>query len=217
MLRIRLEVPIRTKRCGILGLVIFSVLLIGGLVGNTQSVSAHDSSVSVNGTKTSITKGVRTKTAYRKRRTGMKVTKSSVKRKTTSTKKVVALPTEVAPSDLSADIAKRATYLVGSHYIWGGVSPKTGFDCTGLVTYVYGDKAKGLPRSATSMYKSVSKSSTIRPGDIVFFGRGKATHAAIYIGNGRLVHASTPKSGVRYDSLATIARALGIMGVGRIV
>jgi cell wall-associated NlpC family hydrolase len=227
---IRWRCLIRTKYQGVLGIAVIVFMVIAGVMGFTESVSAHASSTTKTTqstvakkkvVKSSTTKGVRTKTAYQKRRTQAKYVKAKPKPKAkkayvTPVKKQVAIPAEVAASSSSADIAQKAKGLVGSRYKYGGMSPKTGFDCSGLVHYVYGNQAKKLPRSAAAMYGSVAKTNSLRPGDIVFFGRGRVHHAAVYVGDGKVVHASTPGSGVRYDNLSTLSRALGLAGIGRV-
>jgi cell wall-associated NlpC family hydrolase len=89
-----------------------------------------------------------------------------------------------------ASIAKR--YL-GVPYRWGGESPKTGFDCSGFVQYVFSRVGVSLPRVVSAQWtvgRRVSRSA-LRPGDIVFFnGLG---HDGIYIGGNRFVH--SPSSG----------------------
>jgi cell wall-associated NlpC family hydrolase len=89
-----------------------------------------------------------------------------------------------------ASIAKR--YL-GIPYRWGGESPKTGFDCSGFVQYVFSRVGVSLPRVVSAQWtvgRRVSRSA-LRPGDIVFFnGLG---HDGIYIGGNRFVH--SPSSG----------------------
>jgi cell wall-associated NlpC family hydrolase len=95
-------------------------------------------------------------------------------------------------------IAKR--YL-GVSYRWGGSSPRSGFDCSGLVRYVYGRVGIRLPRVAAGQFHrghSV-KASNLHPGDLVFFNR--LGHVAMYIGRGKMIHASNGRSTVRIESL----------------
>lgn len=162
---------------------------------------------------TRATKGVRT-TASKTRK---KTTKKVVKSKKASTYKTasVSLPPESGATPESDEIVAKAKAQIGKRYRYGGTTP-SGFDCTGLVHYVLGEKASSLPRSSKDMYGAVAKADSLRPGDVVFFGRGRARHAAVYVGNGEVVHASTPRTGVRVDKVQTLSRALGFMGVGRI-
>lgn len=126
----------------------------------------------------------------------------------------VPVPPQVAPV-MSNSIVANAWQLVGSRYRWGGTSPATGFDCTGFVHYVYGARGADLSHVAGVLYSQVVKVGDPQPGDIVFFGRGSVTHVGIYIGEGRIIHASTPSTGVRVDNLAMLSRSLGYVGAGR--
>lgn len=106
------------------------------------------------------------------------------------------------------DVLIRAIGLVGTPYRWGGNTPDGGFDCSGLIGYVYRD-ATGLmlPRSTREMITmrapTVGRES-LQSGDLVFFatsgGRG-VSHAGIYVGEGRFVHAPRTGGTVRLDSL----------------
>jgi len=87
---------------------------------------------------------------------------------------------------------------VGTRYVLGGTSPKSGFDCSGLVKYVMGALQISLPRTAAQQARmglAIGRDSTrLRPGDLLTFGRtrdGAVSHIGIYIGNGRYVHASS--------------------------
>ncbi|MBB3805911.1 cell wall-associated NlpC family hydrolase [Xanthomonas arboricola] len=115
---------------------------------------------------------------------------------------------QVAPANPAAanDILMRALGLVGTPYRFGGNTPETGFDCSGLVTYVYKDVAAVmLPR--TSRELAAIQGPPIPPerlatGDLVFFGAGgSVTHVGIYVGEGRFVHAPTTGGTVRLDFL----------------
>ena len=83
----------------------------------------------------------------------------------------------------------------GTRYVYGGTSPRSGFDCSGFVRFVYAHFGITLPHSSYGDFdrgRRVSRSS-LRPGDLVFFdGVG---HVGIYVGNGRFIHA--PHSGTR--------------------
>jgi cell wall-associated NlpC family hydrolase len=95
-------------------------------------------------------------------------------------------------------IAKR--YL-GVSYRWGGSSPRAGFDCSGLVRYVYGRVGIHLPRVAASQFYRGHRvrAGNLHPGDLVFFNR--LGHVGMYIGRGRMIHAPNSRSRVRIDSL----------------
>ena len=106
----------------------------------------------------------------------------------------------------NGDKAQAATYHIkavsvaesnlGTRYTWGGISPSTGFDCSGLVKYSFGKQGRDLPRTAAEMYKKGSKVSSLQEGDLLFFAPNKAskpTHVAIYVGDQQFIHASTSK------------------------
>ncbi len=100
----------------------------------------------------------------------------------------------------------RAISLVGTPYRWGGNTPESGFDCSGLVNYVYRDMLDlRLPR--TSRELAAAQGPRIAPGqlasgDLVFFGNGdQVSHVGIYVGEGRFVHAPNSGGTVRLDRL----------------
>lgn len=110
---------------------------------------------------------------------------------------------------LRQKLIKFALQYVGYNYVYGGSSPSSGFDCSGLVYYVFRQFDYNITRTATTQYSQdgacISKSE-LAPGDLVFFssnGGYSTTHVGIYIGDNQFVHASTPKIGVvvsRLDS-----------------
>lgn len=115
---------------------------------------------------------------------------------------------QVAPADPAAanSVLMRAIGLVGTPYRYGGNTPEGGFDCSGLVAYVYRDMLDlRLPR--TSRELAQVQGPRIDPGrlataDLVFFGsRGNVTHVGIYVGEGRFVHAPSTGGTVRLDHL----------------
>ena len=95
-------------------------------------------------------------------------------------------------------IAKR--YL-GVSYRWGGSSPRSGFDCSGLVRYVYGRVGIRLPRVAAGQFHRGHRvrSSKLHRGDLLFFNR--LGHVGMYIGRGKMIHAPNSRSTVRIESL----------------
>ncbi len=110
----------------------------------------------------------------------------------------------------AADVVMETLSLIGTPYRWAGAYPEGGLDCSGLVSYVYRDVlAKDLPHSAEALFSSAGgkriDKSELQPGDLVFFHMGhhhrRIDHVAVYIGEGRLVHAPTTGSTVRVDNL----------------
>ncbi|UNG17211.1 C40 family peptidase [Stutzerimonas zhaodongensis] len=110
---------------------------------------------------------------------------------------------------LADSLLERGFTLVGTPYRYGGSSRKTGFDCSGFVSFLFRKEAGiELPRSTREMINLDApkiKRSELEPGDVVFFnnrGRGQVSHAGIYIGGDRFIHSSSSRSGgVRVDSL----------------
>jgi cell wall-associated NlpC family hydrolase len=106
------------------------------------------------------------------------------------------------------DILFRAIGLVGTPYRWGGNTPDSGFDCSGLIDYVFREIAGvSLPRMVQEIYAvdlaSVAQE-RLQGGDLVFFhtfGDG-ASHIGIYVGQGRFVHAPNEGGTVRLDLLS---------------
>ena len=103
-------------------------------------------------------------------------------------------------------VTLRALSLVGTPYRYGGNTPDSGFDCSGLVNYVYRDMLDlRLPR--TSRELAAVQGPRIAPerlasGDLVFFGSGgTVSHVGIYVGEGRFVHAPSSGGTVRLDRL----------------
>ncbi|MDR2336378.1 C40 family peptidase [Diaphorobacter ruginosibacter] len=102
------------------------------------------------------------------------------------------------------DIAIHAMGLVGTPYRYGGNTPAGGFDCSGLIGYVYQNTAGVAPPRTVSQLDEFGKSISeddLRTGDLVLFGGSRPTHAGIYVGNGRFVHAPSTGGTVRLDSL----------------
>lgn len=97
---------------------------------------------------------------------------------------------------------------IGTPYRYGGTSPRTGFDCSGFVQYVYGQQGVSLPRTSRQMAGAgiaVDPSRrSLAVGDLMLFSQGgRISHVAIYAGDGRFIHSSSSGSGVRYDDLDT--------------
>lgn len=124
-------------------------------------------------------------------------------------------------SDVALAVANLAMTFVGYSYVYGGASPSTGFDCSGLVYYCYGQYGYTLNRVANDQMNGngVAVSyANLQVGDLVFFGSGTyANHVGIYIGNGNFVHAATPSSGVRVSSLNETYYANRYLGARRII
>jgi cell wall-associated NlpC family hydrolase len=111
-------------------------------------------------------------------------------------------PVQAAAADVAA---RHAQEMVGKPYRYGGSSPGSGFDCSGLVQFSYRQAGVRLPRSTEHQLVSsrpVSRSQ-LRRGDLLFFdqeGR-KNSHVGIYLGGGKFVHAPSSGKRVRSDRL----------------
>lgn len=103
------------------------------------------------------------------------------------------------------DVTVMAIGLVGTPYRYGGNTPASGFDCSGLIGYVYKQRAGVVaPRSTAGLidWGTSIPASNLRTGDLVVFAQnGRATHAGIYVGEGRFVHAPSTGGTVRLDGL----------------
>lgn len=121
-------------------------------------------------------------------------------------------------------VVKRATQLKGIPYVWGGES-LTGFDCSGLVQYVFAKANIRLPRTADAQmaYGSPVPYASAKPGDLMFFNTGntpgEVTHVGIYMGNGHMLHAPRPGKKVQFASVSPRSwfrpRLLGIRRIGK--
>jgi cell wall-associated NlpC family hydrolase len=111
----------------------------------------------------------------------------------------------VVGSAAANDVLFRAIGLVGTPYRYGGNTPAGGFDCSGLVGYVFHEAAGiSLPRTTgqlAALDKPRVKRERLQPGDLVFFGPRKVNHIGIYVGEGRFVHAPSTGGTVRLDAL----------------
>ena len=105
------------------------------------------------------------------------------------------------------DITIYAVGLVGTPYRYGGNTPDSGFDCSGLIGHVFQTRAGLVPPRTVSKLRGwgqpVSRES-VRTGDLVLFAQNDvATHAGIYVGGGRFVHAPSAGGEVRLDYLTS--------------
>lgn len=114
------------------------------------------------------------------------------------------VPSRVSPEQ-STDVTIYAMGLVGTPYRYGGNTPDSGFDCSGLIGHVYRARAGVQPPRTVAQLQDWGQSvpnNSIRTGDLVLFSpRSQATHAGIYVGNGRFVHAPSTGGVVRLDRL----------------
>ena len=101
--------------------------------------------------------------------------------------------------------ANIASQFAGSPYVWGAANPSVGFDCSGLVVYAYNQLGVSLPHSSQAQFNNgyAVGINNLQPGDLVFFSnRSGIDHVGIVTSSdGTFIHASTPKSGVKYDNV----------------
>lgn len=110
---------------------------------------------------------------------------------------------------LADSILERGMSLIGTRYRFGGTTESSGFDCSGFIGYLFREEAgMNLPRSTREMINvkaPLVARSNLKPGDLLFFstnGRGRVSHAGIYLGDDQFIHSSSRRSGgVRVDSL----------------
>ena len=133
-----------------------------------------------------------------------------------------AVPTNAGPTNPAAsrprpsgpynsvrnDVAMVALSLLDTPYAWGGRGPATGFDCSGLVAHVLreggGLRVEGSAADLGRRSRPIERADLL-PGDLVFFNTlgARHSHVGVYVGDGRFVHASNPRTGVRVDALSS--------------
>ena len=122
----------------------------------------------------------------------------------------------VAPDTRHAHVVPIAMQYLGIPYRWGGATPETGFDCSGLVMYVYAQVGISLPHNAAMQYGygiPVARED-LQPGDIVFFNN--LGHNGIYIGGGQFIQAPRTGDVVKISSLSEPWYAGGYLGARRL-
>jgi len=131
-------------------------------------------------------------------------------------------PTGVAVSAAGAgsSVARTARAYVGVPYRLGGASP-SGFDCSGLVAYVFAQHGVTVPRDVRSQWQAGQPIglSAIRPGDLIFFntsGRGPS-HVSIALDRQSFVHAPSARGVVRIESLASSYWSARVVGARRVL
>lgn len=104
-------------------------------------------------------------------------------------------------SDLRVDIVEYAKQFLGNPYVWGGTSLTKGADCSGFVMSVYKHFGIKISRTSRTQANDGTKitADQLQPGDLIFYANSSGTinHVAMYIGGGKVIHASSPKSGIK--------------------
>lgn len=137
-------------------------------------------------------------------------------KKTCTTRTVESKPLTIAEAHKARVQKAQKTAMnklmgqIGKPYRWGGSSPRTGFDCSGLVYYAYKDLVKfRIPRTANEMYhlrdaRAIDRGE-LESGDLVFFrtrGRGTADHVGVYIGDGKFIQSPRTGRDIQITSLS---------------
>lgn len=133
-----------------------------------------------------------------------------------------ATPTPSGPLTDQARVVALAKAQIGTPYLWGGSGPG-GFDCSGLVQWVYAEVGVSLPRTAQAQFDATTRipPSDLQPGDLVFFANTypsdvPITHVGIYLGGGLMVNAPTDGDVVRSMSVFDGYWGAHFAGAGRV-
>lgn len=121
-------------------------------------------------------------------------------------------------------IIENARLQLGTRYRWAGANPEKGLDCSGFIQFVFGKLGVELPHSSRELARmggAIPKdTSEMRPGDLLVFGKGKRiSHVGMYLGDGRMLHASS-SSGAVVEAAVVRSRPLrGLQwkGVRRVI
>lgn len=126
----------------------------------------------------------------------------------TPAKEAPAGPPASSAASSAASSERAAAYaakMVGKPYRFGGASPSSGFDCSGLVQYSYARAGLKLPHNTEAQWRmsKAVRRSQLRRGDLIFFNEkgGPNSHVGIYLGDGTFVHAPSSGKSVRRDRL----------------
>jgi cell wall-associated NlpC family hydrolase len=119
----------------------------------------------------------------------------------------VRIPRSPAPTATAARVLATADRYVGVPYVWGGNTPETGFDCSGFTRYVFAKQGISLPRTSREQARMGAgvalDPAALLPGDLLLFAEPNeaVSHVAIYVGDGRMIHASSAAREVSYFDL----------------
>ncbi|MBR4641689.1 MAG: C40 family peptidase [Selenomonadaceae bacterium] len=185
----------------------YDITELDGIYGNEteRAVAAfqHDNKISVTGIVTNVTWRALKKAKEKKGRKlpELKVTSTDVD--TTKSTTLAPFGRSFISGTQGKQIVATAQTFMGIPYVFGGTTP-SGFDCSGLIQYVFKMHGLTIPRLADEQYNlgKSAKINQLKPGDLVFFTTYETgvSHCGIYIGDGKFLHASSSK-GVKIDSL----------------
>jgi cell wall-associated NlpC family hydrolase len=99
----------------------------------------------------------------------------------------------------------------------GGSGQGNQWDCSGFSQAALSKDGKSIPRTSAAQYASAQKisKSQLQAGDLVFYGNGRVSHVAVYVGNGQIAHARNPSAGLSVNSLDTYSQYNNVIGYGR--
>ena len=119
----------------------------------------------------------------------------------------VRIPRSPSPTASASRVLQTADRYVGVPYVWGGNTPESGFDCSGFTKYVFARQGITLPRTSREQARAGRGVSldfgAFEPGDLLLFAEPNeaVSHVAIYVGDGRIIHASSARGEVGYLDL----------------
>ena len=117
------------------------------------------------------------------------------------------IPRSPAPTATASHVLETANRYIGVPYVWGGNTPESGFDCSGFTRYVFARQGITLPRTSREQARAgqgvALDFGALLPGDILLFAEPDQaiSHVAIYVGSGRIIHASSVAGAVSYLDL----------------
>lgn len=132
-------------------------------------------------------------------------TTSTSSGRTTPTRR--RIPNSPPPSAAASRVLNAGDAYRGVKYVWGGSTPREGFDCSGFTKYIFAKNGVGLPRTSREQVRAgtavAADFRSLRPGDLMFFAEpGEAiSHVAIYAGDGIILHSASSIGGVGYTDL----------------
>lgn len=179
----------------------------------------HDNKISVTGIVTNVTWRALKKAKEKKGRRlpDLKVTATDVDTSKTTT--LAPYGKVFISGNQGKQIVSTAQRFIGTPYVFGGTTP-SGFDCSGLLQYVFKMHGVTIPRLADEQYNlgRAAKPNQLTTGDLVFFTTYTAgvSHCGIYVGDGKFLHASSSK-GVRIDSLDNDYWKVRFVGARKVV
>ena len=123
----------------------------------------------------------------------------SIQQTVEDTKKKIAEEAEAKRLAKRQEVVNFALQFEGNPYVYGGTSLTNGADCSGFVMSVFANFGYSLPRVAAAQCDASTKKdiSQLEPGDLVFYGSGYIDHVALYIGDGKIIHASNAATGIK--------------------